>query len=180
MRDLKLYRLLIIIVSILFSTTIFAQTEYKGNNKPDSLYNDINLEYSKIPSTSIQIKPPKYFEMFSSETFNGFMHKGSAASIIGFEYKDVAYNPKSDTLKQENFTTQGVRLIGSEVAKTEDGLPCKFYFVTFQVDNVDIIRVMFFTGSYYKMVHLQANYPMAFDGVLRKAIMESFLTVKFE
>jgi hypothetical protein len=156
------------------------QSEQKDSLSEEILYKDIKSEYGVIPLTAISLRVPKHFEEFTSESFGGFMHKGSAASIVGFEYPDSPYLVESDTLTQKSFAGQGVNLLGTEVSKTHEGLPCKFYFLKFQVDNVDVIRVMFFTGTYYKTVHLQANYPLSFDSLLRKVIMESFRTVKID
>lgn len=166
---------------LLTATMLFAgQNVILAQEDTEYLDKDIDSLYSKVPETGIQFRLPKYFEAFRSESINGYMHKGTAASIVAFEYEGSPYVFENDTLKQENLTTQGVQLIGSEESKTYDGNPCKFYFVKFQVDNVDVIRIMFFTGSYQRTVFMQANYPLAFDSVMRKVIMESFRTVKFD
>lgn len=165
---------------LIANPTLLGQSQDIDSTKHETLYKDINSEYRTIPSTKISLRTPMHFEEFTSESFGGFMHKGTAASIIGFEYPESPYVIQNDTLTQDSFTAQGVTLVGEESSKTHEGLACKFYFVKFQVDNVDIVRVMFFTGTYYKTVHLQANYPLAFDNLLRKVIMESFRTVKFD
>ncbi|MDA3911306.1 MAG: hypothetical protein PF448_08120 [Bacteroidales bacterium] len=168
------------LVAIIASPILLSQVRDVDSTRYETLYKDINSEYSVIPLTEISLRTPKHFEEFTSESFGGFMNKGTAASIVGFEYPKSPYVIQNDTLTQDSFTSQGVTLVNVESSKTYEGLACKFYFVKFQVDNVDIIRVMFFTGTYYKTVHLQANYPLAFDNLLRKVIMESFRTVKFD
>jgi len=180
MRKLLLFLVLNITAILIVSPVLFGQAQSADSSMDEVLYKDINSEYRIIPLTEISIRTPLHFDEFTSESFGGFMHKGTAASIIGFEYPESPYVIQNDTLSQDSFTAQGVTLVGEESSKTYEGLACKFYFVKFQVDNVDIIRVMFFTGTYYKTVHLQANYPLAFDNLLRKVIMESFRTVKFD
>ena len=174
-------RLVLNIAFVFLLTAIgFSQEDATVDESANYLDKDIDSIYSEFPETMLQIRLPKYFEEFRSESISGFMHKGTAASIVAFEYEGSPYVLANDTLSQANLTSQNVMLVGSEESKTYEGYPCKFYFVSFQVDNVDVIRIMFFTGSYQKTVFLQANYPLAFDSVLRKVIMESFRTVKFE
>jgi hypothetical protein len=180
MRKLLSALVLNIAFVLIASPILVGQSQHEDSVSQETLYKDINSEYRTIPSTKISLRTPKHFDEFTSESFGGFMHKGTAASIIGFEYPESPYVIQNDTLTQDSFTAQGVTLVGEEASKTYEGLACKFYFVKFQVDNVDIIRVMFFTGTYYKTVHLQANYPLAFDHLLRRVIMESFRTVKFD
>lgn len=141
---------------------------------------DLDTVYRAFLNTSISILPPKYFVEFSSDKVSGFMHTGTAANIVAFEYNQTPYLVTADTLKQEHLIGQNVTLIGEETVKTNQGFPGKLYFAQFKVDNIDIIRIMFFTGDYNKTVFLQANYPLMFDPLIRQVIIQSFLSVQFK
>jgi hypothetical protein len=176
---MSIKRILSVAVFITVTVCSVVQSQTVIDKQFDYSDEDVDSVYSAFSGTNIQMRMPKYFEEFNSESINGYMHKGTAASIVAFEY-DSPYVLVNDTLTQESLKSQNVDLVGSEETKTYTGMPGKFYFVRFNVDNVEVIRIMFFTGSYNETVFLQANYPFAFDSLLRKVIMESFRTVKFD
>lgn len=142
---------------------------------------DLKSEFKTFKNTNIRIKPPLYFEEFSSDEVSGFMNPGSAASIVAFEYPETPFIGFYDEVASEAFgQADNAEFLGSEEARTVEGSPAKFYFYGFSVDDVEIIRIMFLTGDKNQMVFLQANYPLAFDPIIRQVIVQSFLTVQYK
>ncbi len=141
---------------------------------------DLDTVYRSFKNTTIKILPPKYFLEFSNEQVSGFMNTGTAASIVGFENNDLAYAGYYEKIAKETFSkVDSAKFIGEEKMKTLRGDPAQFFFYSFTVNKVDVIRIMFMTGDDKQMILLQANYPLAFDALLRPAIIQSFLTVEY-
>ncbi len=146
----------------------------------DFVRNDLQKTESKFKHTSISIRLPKHFKEFSNESINGYMHTGTASSIVAFERNDAPFMLTQDSIRPEQLTGDSARLVFQEDLKTYNGAHAKLFIVEFTVDGVEVYRLMFFTGNYDKTVFLQANYPKGFDKLLRKVITESFRTVKFQ
>ncbi len=174
--------LFIVVLTLIFnSEAVFAQDAHKDSVAYSDFANkDLQKKESSFKNTSITIRLPRHFKEFSNESLGGYMHTGTASSIVAYEMEQTPYVLTSDTLSQDQLTGQEAKLVGQEESKTYDGKQAKFYFVEFETKDVEVIRIMFFTGNYNKTVFLQANYPKGFDSLLRKVIMESFRTVKFQ
>ena len=141
---------------------------------------DLEKEHKSFLNTSIKIRPPKHFVEFASEEVSGFMHTGTAANIVGFQYPGTPYAGNyEEFLKSLKEVDQGVTFLGYEKVKTHSGYDGTLCFYTFKVENIDVIRIIFFTGDYNQMVYLQANYPAAFDLLIRQVIIQSLLSVEF-
>lgn len=142
---------------------------------------DLDSVYRKFENTSIKIKTPKHFLEFSNDEVSGFMNTGTAASIVGFENEEVPYIGYYEDYAEEAFSqVDYAELIGSKTVKTNSNLSAQFFFYSFVVDKVDVIRIIFVTGDEKQMIMLQANYPQAFDALLRQVVIQSFLTVEFK
>lgn len=167
----------------LFSLSAFAQSPFvvvDTTQVERYQKTDLDTVYRSFKNTTIKILPPKYFIEFSNEEVSGLMNTGTAASIVGFENNDLAYAGYYEKIAQDAFSkVDSAKFLGVEKMKTLRGDPAQFFFYTFVVNKVDVIRVMFVTGDEKQMILLQANYPMAFDALLRPAIIQSFLTVQY-
>ncbi len=142
---------------------------------------DLQSDYQAFKNTNIKIKPPLHFEVFSSDEVSGFMNPGTASSIVAFEYPETPYIGFYDEIAEEAFSqVDHAEFLGSEEARTVDGYPAIFYFYGFSVDDVEVVRVMFLSGDENQMVFLQANYPLAFDAIIRQVVVQSFLTVQYK
>ncbi len=159
---------------------IYAQENNDSISYSDYVNRDLKDEYSSLKNTSIRLRLPLHFKEFSNEESNGFMHTGTGSSIIGFEIEDTPYMLFQDSLTNEQITGDGAYLISQEKIRTYSGHPAKLFFVGFKIEQVEMIRLMFYTGSYNKTIYLQANYPKSFEGLLKNIFTESFRTVKFE
>ena len=173
--------ILVMFALLLQNGAVFSQSNPKDTTAYSNFVrNDLEKTERTFKNTSISIRLPKHFKEFSNEDINGYMHTGTASSIVAYELEETPYALSSDSLTQEHLSGQDVKLVGQQESKTYKGAPAKFYFVEFTTKGVEVIRIMFFTGSYNKTVFLQANYPKVFDSLLRNVIMESFRTVKFQ
>ncbi|MGM0651047.1 MAG: hypothetical protein ACQES1_11160 [Bacteroidota bacterium] len=146
----------------------------------DFVRSDLKETESKFKNTSISIRLPKHFNEFSNGAVSGYMHTGTASSIVAFERNDAPFMLTQDSIRPEQLTGDSAKLVLQEDLKTYNGAHAKLFIVEFTVDGVEVYRLMFFTGNYDKTVFLQANYPKGFDKLLRKVITESFRTVKFD
>ncbi len=162
---------------------VFSQTDESFVDKEQAelyIVRDLENDHREFLNTNIKIRPPKHFMEFSSDELSGFMHTGTAANIVGFEYPGRPYIDNyegfMESLKEVDETTT---FLGAEKVKTHQGREGTLCFYTFQVDKVDIIRVILYTGDYNTMIFLQANYPAAFDFLIRQVIIQSLLSVEF-
>lgn len=180
---LKKINLYSFILAQLFSLGAFAQaqvTMIDTTQMERYQKSDLDTVYRSFKNTSIKILPPKYFIEFSNDQLSGLMNTGTAASIVGFENHDLAYVGYYEKIAKDAFSqVDSAQFLGVEKMKTLRGDPAQFFFYSFVVNKIDIIRIMFVTGDYKQMILLQANYPKAFDALLRPAIIQSFLTVEY-
>jgi hypothetical protein len=166
---------------IMFSLSYGLHAQPADSNQYSSFVEkDIAAEYSDFKNTSIELRLPKHFTKFENENLSGYMHKGTASSIVASERTDAPFMLTQDSIRPEQITGMGVELVSQQDVKTYDGAPAKVFLVEFTVKEVPVRRIMFFTGNYNKTVFLQANYPKGFDKLLRTVIIESFRTVKFD
>ncbi len=178
----KRFIVLIFIIVQYLSLGVNAQSQFVIDSTSVDRYqnSDIDSVYREFKNTTVKIRPPKYFVEFSNDQLSGFMNTGTAGSIVGFENNELAYAGYYEKIAQDAFSkVDSAKFLGSEKVITQKGDPAQFFFYTFVVDKVDVIRIMFVTGDNTQMILLQANYPMAFDALLRPAIIKSFLTVDY-
>lgn len=142
---------------------------------------DLMKDYQAFKNTSLKIRPPLHFIEFSNEELSGFMNSGTAASIVGFEYDTIPYIGYYDSIAAMTYPkAEHSTYIGSEIVKTDAGFSGQLFFYTFIVDEIDVIRIMFVTGDKKKMIFLQANYPAVYNPLIKRVIIESFLTLEFK
>jgi hypothetical protein len=175
--------LIFLFFAFIFQLPVFSQAlESFVDGEQAELYivRDLENEHKTFLNTTIRIRPPKHFVEFSSEELSGFMHTGTAANIVGFQYPGTPYAANYEgfieSLKEVDPT---VTFVGLEKVKTHKGFEGTLCFYTFKVEKVDIIRVILYTGDYNQMIFLQANYPAAFDMLIRQVIIQSLLSVEF-
>ena len=178
----KFSYVLLFLLAQFFATCVTAQNQSFIDTTQMEMYQkqDLDSVYRSFKNTTIKIRTPRYFLEFSNDQVSGFMNTGTAASIVGFENNDLAYAGYYELMAEEAFSkVDSAKYLGVEKVKTLSGKPAQFFFYTFTVDNVDVIRIMFVTGDEKQMILLQANYPLVFDPLLRQVIVQSFLTVEF-
>lgn len=178
-------KVVFIIISLQFITiSLFSQNSvvYIDTAKTEMYQvGDLDTVYKQFKNTSINLKLPKYFIEFESDDISGFMNTGIAASIVGFEYNNTPYVGYYDAFaeKASSQVDNGV-FLGKKESKTLAGQPAVFYFYSFMLKDIKINRIIFYTGDDKQMVFLQANYPAAYDALIREVIIQSFLTVEYK
>lgn len=178
--NLKYIIAVLILINTLSSGNLLSQDLTDSVSYSEFVTKDLDKKYSSFKNTDVKIRLPLHYKEFSNEKISGYIHAGTASSIVANEMNETPYALVTDSLNKERIEGSGAKLKEQENSETYNGNPAKFYFMEFTVEDVEVIRVMFFTGDYNKTVLLQANYPKAFDKLLRSVIKESFRTVKFE
>ncbi len=140
---------------------------------------DLDSVYSEMVNTGAILKLPKYFEAFSQGNYQGYIHKGTATTILGQKMDSTAFLSVTANLNKEVFLKQGSELIEELDLKTLEGRQAKMYIVRFMADKTPVNRLMFFTGDHQSTLLLTANYPEFFSSLLRDVLLSSFMTVKY-
>lgn len=156
-----------------------------GQNYTDSLKSklyiekDLDTAYSEIVNTGAKLRLPLYFTPFSQEDHYGYVHIGTASTILGQKMDSTAFFSVTTNLNKEVFLKQGAELIEELDMKTLEGRPAKMYLLRFTADKTKINRIMFFTGDLNSTLLLTANYPELFSELLKDVILSSFITVQY-
>lgn len=173
---------------IFFILTVLmaCQLTLLGQNSLDSLRpenyikKDLDSVYSELINTGAKLKLPLYFEPFVQGEYYGFMHSGTATTIMGQMMDSTAFLAVTANLNKEVFSKQSAELIEELDLKTIEGRPAKMYVIRFMSEKVPINRMMFFTGDMQNTLLLTANYPELFASLLRDVILTSFMTVQYK
>lgn len=176
---MKRFLFLLIFSQIVFCASLYAQ----DNGKPDLdayILKDLDSTYTEFINSGASIRLPMHFEPFTQNEHNGFIHVGTASSIMAQMIDSTSFISVTANMTKEVFLKQGAELITEIDLKTEEGRPAKAYILRFVVNDVPINRIMFFTGDYESTLLLTANYPELFAGLLKNVFLASFLTVQFK
>jgi len=134
-------------------------------------------EYTTIPNTQIAIIPPAHFHFM--EDMGGFLHVGTSSSVQVQEITGTPYTLIVLGLTEEHFKSQGVKLISKEDVITKNNEKGIIFKVSFEVEDYEFERLMFFTGDYNRTIWINANYPVVVKDMLEVVLKESLLTAKF-
>lgn len=173
---------ILIFISFLF----FSLTYVNAQNTSDSLdFNtyiskDLDTVYSEFVNTGASIRLPMFFELFIQEKYTGYIHKGTATTIIAQKIDSTSFLSVTTNLTQEVFLKQGAELLYELETQTEEGRQAKVFILRFTANDVPINRIMFFTGDHQTTLLLTANYPELFAGLLKNVLLASFMTVQFK
>ncbi|MGC9331708.1 MAG: hypothetical protein ACP5DZ_07520 [Bacteroidales bacterium] len=137
------------------------------------------LEYSEedmvnVPGMDVRMAPPEHFEF--SESINGFLHKGSSASIQILEIQNVSMTDVTKTLNHAYFEQQGFQLTKESMIELNNGEKAKIYLTNYEVNNEKYERIFFFTGT-ENTIWINVNYPAIVKDLLYKPIISSLKTV---
>ena len=138
---------------------------------------------TQVAGTHFSIQPPEHFNY--SEKLNGFIHPGSASSIVITEAENISWIQACQDLTPENLSGQNVSLISMEDIQLKNGMKGRFYVMRLIVasndstkQNMEFERLMLFTGDYHRTGWLNANYPSLLKPVLYDILRESMLSVE--
>ena len=160
-----MYRVLFLMV--LLSTTFYATAQKSAYLKP---------ERYTFPETGLSINAPQHFD--TTYMYKGLLHKATSSSLVSTKAagrNPIAFNKG---LTKEYFSTQNLTLIKSEKLSTPhwEGI---LYYLSFEVKNVKMQRMMLVTGTYNDTYIIMANFPDMFSSQLIVPIRESMLTLLF-
>lgn len=172
----------IFILTILFTSqlTLSAQGGLDSLRPENYIKKDLDTIYSELVNTGAKLKLPLYFEPFVQGEYYGYMHAGTATTIMGQMMDSTAFLAVTTNLNKDVFAKQGAELIEEMELKTLEGRPAKMYIIRFMAEKVPVNRMMFFTGDMQNTLLLTANYPELFASLLRDVILTSFMTVQYK
>ncbi|WP_018342366.1 hypothetical protein [Cytophaga aurantiaca] len=161
-----MYRILFLI--------LFLGTTYISGAQNKSSY--LKAERYTFPETGFSIQAPQHFD--TTYMYKGLLHKATSSSLVATKAANrnpIAFN---QGLTKEYFSTQNLTLIKSEKIVTSkwNGV---LYYLSFEVKNVKMQRMMLVTGTYNDTYILMANFPEMFASQLTVPIRESMLTLLF-
>ncbi|MFO7791120.1 MAG: hypothetical protein R6V32_11170 [Bacteroidales bacterium] len=171
--------ILYILILLLFSVQASGQNEDMEDLEDFRKKQSSELEFDKedmvdIPEMDIRMAPPEGFEFHDS--LNGFVHKGSSASIQILEIENVGMKNATESLTQEYFKQQGFQLEKESVLQLNNGKKAKIYVTDYTVKDENYQRIFFFTGN-KNTIWINVNYPMIVKDLIYKPIIASLKTV---
>lgn len=161
-----MYSILFLMVSLI---TAFSASAQSSNRY-------LKAERYTFPETKMSIQAPQHFD--TTYLYKGLLHKATSSSLVSTKAVDknpIAFNKG---LTKEYFSTQQLVLIKSEKISTAQWQGV-LYYLTFEVKNVKMQRMMLVTGTYNDTYILMANFPDMFSSQLIVPIRESMLTLLF-
>ena len=161
-----MYRVLFLMVLCIGTYTAGAQ----NNN------HYLKAERYTFPETGLSLHAPQHFD--TTYMYKGLLHKATSSSLVSTKAANrnpIAFN---QGLTKEYFSTQNLTLIKSEKLVTThwEGV---LYYLSFEVKNVKMQRMMLVTGTYNDTYIIMANFPDMFSSQLMVPIRESMLTLLF-
>lgn len=158
---------------VLFLMVLYVAA-FGANAQKNSGY--LKPERYTFPQTGLSLNPPQHFD--TTYMFKGLLHKATSSSLISTKAVDrnpIAFN---QGLTKEYFSTQNLVLLKSENLKTTNW-EGTLYYLSFEVENVQMQRMMLVTGTYNDTYIIMANFPDMFSSQLIVPIRESMLTLLF-
>ncbi len=161
-----MYRVLFLMVLFVSALATAAQN---GNRY-------LKTERYTFPETGLSIQAPQHFD--TTYMYKGLLHKATSSSLVSTKATDrnpIAFN---QGLTKEYFTTQNLVLVKSEKLVTAhwEGM---LYYLSFEIKNVKMQRMMLVTGTYNDTYIIMANFPEMFASQLSVPIRESMFTLLF-
>ena len=127
-----------------------------------------------FPETGLSLQAPEHFD--TTYMYKGLLHKATSSSLVSTKAADrnpIAFNL---SLTKEYFSTQNLTLIKSEKLTTPNWQGV-LYYLSFEIKNVKMQRMMLVTGTYNDTYIVMANFPDMFSSQLIVPIRESMLTL---
>jgi hypothetical protein len=137
---------------------------------------DAKPKFFKENVNNITMDVPVGFERVQGQ--NGFLHKGSASTLMINEISNTPFNYSANHFNAENLEQDGAKLIDKQELKTSSGQDAVLYTLTLSLkskdntSNVDFERMVLITGNENTTVYVVANYPV----IIKKLIQETMKT----
>ncbi|MCK9611720.1 MAG: hypothetical protein PHR81_12620 [Bacteroidales bacterium] len=147
--------------------------------------NNSNNRFFKATIQNIIMDIPEGFAAVENQP--GFLHKGSASTIMVSEINNSPVSFTFNHLNPEQFEKDGSTLVNTEKIKTLSGSDALLYTLKFMVTNKDDIknniefeRLILFTGDENTTICLVANYPTLVKSLISEPIKKSLFSVVFK
>lgn len=138
-------------------------------------------KFFKATFNNITIDVPEGFEAVTNQ--NGFLHKGSASTLMVSEISNSPFNFTVSHFNSENLEKDGAKLTEKTEIKTTADQDAVLYTLSFAVkskDNsssVDFERLILITGNETTTVVIVANYPVMIRKLIQEPLKTSLLSV---
>ena len=170
----------VLLVVVLLNNTMAQQliVDTAGINNSRGLnISDLGDEEYYFDSIGISITPPRYF--VNKDGGQVFLHIQTSSSMAVDYIGDYPYVMITENMTAEHLSKQGAELIENFELRTNDDYNGMVYVMEFTIKEVEFYRLMYFTGDLNRTFMVVANYPKMFDEIERKAVLQSFQTIKF-
>lgn len=164
------------IISITIGLLTFCVYSAQNNSQNTQLNFNNSTFFQKAPNTNVYLIPPKYFE--TDSTINGYIHKGSMATIQITEVPNVAIADFEKKMTEKYFISQGYIFKNKTNLKLDNGKIALLYFVQYKTEEFDYERIMFFVDSNEKMLWINVTYPFIMKKLLDNVIENSLKSVQ--
>ena len=138
-------------------------------------------KFFKATFNNITIDVPEGFEALTNQ--NGFLHKGSASTLMVSEITNSPFSFTESHFKSDNLEKDGAKLAEKTEIKTTSGQNAVLYTLNFTVkskDNsssIDFERLILVTGNETTTVVVVANYPVMIRKLIQEPLKASLLSV---
>jgi hypothetical protein len=142
--------------------------------------NETKNKFFKATLNNITMDVPEGFEAVKGQ--NGFLHKGSASTLMINEIANSPFSFSVNHFNSENLETDGAKLINKQDIKTSSGQDAVLYTLTLSIkskDNntsVDFERMILMTGNENSTICIVANYPVIIKKLIQETLKTSMLS----
>lgn len=146
-----------------------------------SQINETSGKFFKATFNNITINVPEGFEAVQNQ--NGFIHKGSASTLMISEITNSPFSFSVNHFNSENLEKDGAKLIDKQTIKTISGQDAVLYTLTLSLkskDNtttVDFERMILLTGNENSTICIVSNYPVIVKKLIQEYLKTSMLSV---
>lgn len=162
---IRIFTLLLIIVSLSCSS----QTK------------ETKSKFFKATVNTVTLDVPEGFEAVQNQ--NGFLHKGSASTLMIEEISNSPFSFSADHFSAKNLEKDGASLIGQQNIKTSSGQDAILYTLTVALKNkdntttVDFERMVLLTGNETKTICVVVNYPVIVRALIQEPLKTAMLSI---
>lgn len=166
---------IVVLLSLFTVSKVNAQTSGDSSlTSPDTIVEGSRVLISGI---GVSLVPPAHF--VQSDDFNGFIHLGSASTLVITREEGTPFIFYKTKKVAQNFEAQGIDFLGMEEIKGDHGTKGILYTLSFTVEEITFIRLIYITGDYNAAIIVNANYPEMAKELMHDIMLESVLSVSY-
>jgi hypothetical protein len=133
---------------------------------------------------NIAINIPDGFEAIQNQ--HGYVHKGSASTLLITEMEKVPFSFAEQHFNNENFEKGNAKIVSTQKVKTLEGKDALLYTLTLNIatkegdKTIEYERLILVTGNENTTVFIVANYPVMVKKIIEEPIKASLLSVQLK